>query len=176
MAYDFISPQGQRYLPSRGITSFFQMSKSLFQATICASVNEEIVHGIPGGRVLKVGDIISLDCGAIYRGWQGDSAHRGCGEDLAPSSKGCWRRQRPLWRRVLRRQSVATASATYRTPLSSVYCKAANMALCANMVGMASGAGSGKSLLCPITAAAQGSSFGRRHGHRYRAYGEHRRR
>jgi methionyl aminopeptidase len=37
-------------------------------------VNEEIVHGIPGDRVLKEGDIISLDCGAIYRGWQGDSA------------------------------------------------------------------------------------------------------
>lgn len=45
-----------------------------FPGTICASVNDEIVHGIPSDRVLNEGDIISLDCGAIYRGWQGDSA------------------------------------------------------------------------------------------------------
>jgi methionyl aminopeptidase len=45
-----------------------------FPATICASVNDEIVHGIPGGRVLREGDIISIDCGAILDGWHGDSA------------------------------------------------------------------------------------------------------
>jgi len=45
-----------------------------FSGNICASVNEEIVHGIPGKRVLKDGDIISVDIGAILDGWQGDSA------------------------------------------------------------------------------------------------------
>lgn len=45
-----------------------------YPASICASVNEEIVHGIPGKRELKEGDIVSLDFGAIYRGWHGDSA------------------------------------------------------------------------------------------------------
>jgi methionyl aminopeptidase len=46
-----------------------------FPASICASVNEEIVHGIPSpGKVLREGDIISLDCGAIVDGWHGDSA------------------------------------------------------------------------------------------------------
>lgn len=45
-----------------------------FPATICVSVNEEIVHGIPGARVLKVGDLVSVDCGAIIDGWHGDSA------------------------------------------------------------------------------------------------------
>ncbi len=45
-----------------------------FPKTICASVNEEIVHGIPGPRQLAAGDIISLDCGAIVEGWHGDAA------------------------------------------------------------------------------------------------------
>ena len=45
-----------------------------FPATICASVNEEIVHGIPGDRMLRDGDIVSLDCGAIVDGWHGDAA------------------------------------------------------------------------------------------------------
>ena len=45
-----------------------------FPGTICTSVNEEIVHGIPGKRVLKDGDILSLDVGAIVGGYHGDSA------------------------------------------------------------------------------------------------------
>jgi methionyl aminopeptidase len=45
-----------------------------FPATICVSFNDEIVHGIPGGRVVKVGDVISLDVGAIVDGYHGDSA------------------------------------------------------------------------------------------------------
>jgi methionyl aminopeptidase len=45
-----------------------------FPASICASVNEELVHGIPGERALREGDIISIDCGAIYKGYHGDSA------------------------------------------------------------------------------------------------------
>lgn len=46
-----------------------------FPASICASINEEIVHGIPSpNRVLCEGDILSIDFGAIYQGWQGDAA------------------------------------------------------------------------------------------------------
>ncbi|HEY3993655.1 MAG TPA: type I methionyl aminopeptidase [Ktedonobacteraceae bacterium] len=45
-----------------------------YPAAICASVNDEVVHGIPGKRELHEGDIVSLDFGAIYRGWHGDSA------------------------------------------------------------------------------------------------------
>jgi len=45
-----------------------------YPASICVSVNDEIVHGIPDQRVLKTGDVVSIDFGAIYRGFQGDAA------------------------------------------------------------------------------------------------------
>src|SRR5690606_621431 len=45
-----------------------------FPATVCVSVNDEVVHGIPGERVLAPGDVVSVDCGAIVAGWHGDSA------------------------------------------------------------------------------------------------------
>ena len=45
-----------------------------FSGSICASVNDEVVHGIPGDRVLAEGDLVSLDCGAIVDGWHGDAA------------------------------------------------------------------------------------------------------
>jgi methionyl aminopeptidase len=45
-----------------------------FPATLCVSVNDEIVHGIPGPRVLQPGDVVSVDCGAIVDGWHGDAA------------------------------------------------------------------------------------------------------
>jgi methionyl aminopeptidase len=45
-----------------------------FPASICTSVDDEVVHGIPGDRVLVAGDLVSLDCGAIVDGWHGDAA------------------------------------------------------------------------------------------------------
>jgi methionyl aminopeptidase len=45
-----------------------------FPASLCTSINEEIVHGIPSSRKLKEGDIISLDFGTNYRGFYGDAA------------------------------------------------------------------------------------------------------
>jgi methionyl aminopeptidase len=45
-----------------------------YDHTICASVNDEVVHGIPGARVLQPGDIVSIDSGAVLGGWNGDSA------------------------------------------------------------------------------------------------------
>jgi methionyl aminopeptidase len=45
-----------------------------FPATICASQNEKIVHGIPDGYRLAEGDVLSIDAGAIYEGWHGDAA------------------------------------------------------------------------------------------------------
>jgi len=45
-----------------------------FPASICASINKELVHGIPDDRPLREGDILSVDCGAIYKGYHGDAA------------------------------------------------------------------------------------------------------
>jgi methionyl aminopeptidase len=58
----------------RGVPSFLGYGVPPFPATICASVNDEVVHGIPGDRVLTEGDVISIDCGAIVEGWHGDAA------------------------------------------------------------------------------------------------------
>ena len=45
-----------------------------YPATICISINDEIVHGIPGNRIIEDGDVVSIDCGAIIEGWHGDAA------------------------------------------------------------------------------------------------------
>lgn len=45
-----------------------------FTGSLCTSVNEEVVHGIPGSRTLVEGDLLSIDCGAIVEGWHGDAA------------------------------------------------------------------------------------------------------
>ena len=59
---------------ARGAHSNFQLVPG-YAHTVCASVNDEVVHGIPGSRVLEPGDIVSIDCGAeTPAGWNGDSA------------------------------------------------------------------------------------------------------
>ena len=62
-----------RAIVQRGAESNFQLVKG-YHHTICVSVNEQVVHGIPGERVLQPGDIVSVDCGAQFDGWNGDSA------------------------------------------------------------------------------------------------------
>jgi len=62
-----------RELKKRGAISSFKGYRG-FPASICTSVNEEVVHGIPGARVLKAGDIISLDVGAMINGFHADAA------------------------------------------------------------------------------------------------------
>ena len=68
-----------------------------YPATICISVNEEVVHGIPGPRILKDGDVVSVDVGAVYQGYHGDSARTfligHVGQDemaLAQRTKACY--------------------------------------------------------------------------------------
>lgn len=57
-----------------GGISNFKGYNGTFPATICVSINDEIVHGIPGDRVIEDGDVVSIDCGAIIDGWHGDAA------------------------------------------------------------------------------------------------------
>ncbi|WP_251153549.1 type I methionyl aminopeptidase [Cellulosimicrobium sp. Marseille-Q4280] len=56
-----------------GATSSF-LGYEGYPATVCVSVNDEVVHGIPGARELRAGDVVSVDCGAVVDGWHGDSA------------------------------------------------------------------------------------------------------
>jgi methionyl aminopeptidase len=64
---------GRDVLAARNATSNF-LGYHGFPAVICASVNDEVVHGIPNERPLRNGDIVSIDCGAIVNGWHGDAA------------------------------------------------------------------------------------------------------
>jgi methionyl aminopeptidase len=58
-----------------------------YPATICASINDEVVHGIPSKRrVLREGDVISIDCGAVVDGWHGDSAFTAGVGEIAPEA------------------------------------------------------------------------------------------
>lgn len=65
LAHDFIL--------SKGATCSF-LNYNGYPASICTSINNEVVHGIPSNRKLKNGDIISIDIGACYKGYHGDSA------------------------------------------------------------------------------------------------------
>lgn len=65
LAYDFI-------LKNNATPSFLHYDD--FPASICISINEEVVHGIPSSRRLKEGDIVSIDIGACYKGYHGDAA------------------------------------------------------------------------------------------------------
>ena len=55
-----------------GVSNFFGYHG--YPATICISINDEIVHGIPGDRIINDGDLVSVGCGAIVDGWHGDAA------------------------------------------------------------------------------------------------------
>jgi len=68
-----LDAEANRVITDRGAESNFQLVRGYFH-TVCASVNEQVVHGIPGDRALEPGDIVSIDCGAQYKGWNGDSA------------------------------------------------------------------------------------------------------
>lgn len=65
LALDYIASQGAK-------PSFLNYHG--YPGAICASVNEEVVHGIPGDRVIRDGDVVSIDIGALYKGYHGDAA------------------------------------------------------------------------------------------------------
>jgi methionyl aminopeptidase len=70
----YLDKIAESYILEHGATPAFK-GYGGFPNTLCTSVNDEVVHGIPSGYVLKEGDIISVDCGVILNGWYGDSAY-----------------------------------------------------------------------------------------------------
>lgn len=79
-----IDVAAERFMCSRGGIPTFKGYRG-FPATLCTSVNEQVVHGIPGDRVLKSGDILSIDCGVTLDGFIGDSAITLPIGDVAPA-------------------------------------------------------------------------------------------
>nr|WP_122012815.1 type I methionyl aminopeptidase [Maliibacterium massiliense] len=77
----------EEYIRSRGAVPSFK-GYGGFPASICTSVNDQVVHGIPSPHVkLRAGDIIGIDCGAILEGWQGDAARTFAVGDIAPEAQ-----------------------------------------------------------------------------------------
>ncbi|MBL7138229.1 MAG: type I methionyl aminopeptidase [Bacteroidales bacterium] len=64
----------EKFIRAEGAVSAFKGYRG-FPGTLCISINEEVVHGIPGERVLTNGDVVSIDCGCLKHGFYGDSAY-----------------------------------------------------------------------------------------------------
>ena len=75
-----------RYLRDAGATAAFLNYRG-FPATICVSVNEEVVHGIPGDRRLREGDLVSVDAGAVVEGFYADAAVTVAAGVMSPEAK-----------------------------------------------------------------------------------------
>jgi methionyl aminopeptidase len=83
------------------IPTFLGYAEPPYPATVCVSVNEELVHGIPGNRVIKEGDIVSIDLGATYKGFVGDSALTiGVGEITDAARRLLEVTEESLWRGI----------------------------------------------------------------------------
>jgi methionyl aminopeptidase len=83
------------------IPTFLGYAEPPYPATVCVSVNDDLVHGIPGERVLKEGDIVSIDLGATHRGFVGDSALTiGVGEITPEAQRLIDVTQESLWRGI----------------------------------------------------------------------------
>ncbi len=65
----------------------YRKENSVFDFTLCVSVNEQVVHGVPGSYVLKNGDIVSVDCGVLKNGFYGDSAYTFAVGDISSEIK-----------------------------------------------------------------------------------------
>lgn len=63
----------EKYIRSQGCVPSFK-GYGGFPGSVCASINDEVIHGIPDRRILKEGDIVSFDVGACYKGYHGDAA------------------------------------------------------------------------------------------------------
>ena len=76
----------ENFIRSKGATPSFKGLND-FPASICTSINQEVVHGIPSKRKLRNGDIISIDIGACYKGYHGDSAWTFAVGEISPKKQ-----------------------------------------------------------------------------------------
>lgn len=76
----------RKYIESQGATPSF-LGYGGFPASACISVNDEVIHGIPGKRVIHAGDIVSVDVGAYYNGFHGDNAYTFAAGETSPEAQ-----------------------------------------------------------------------------------------
>jgi methionyl aminopeptidase len=81
-----VDRQVEEYIRSEGAIPSFKGYMD-YPATACISVNEEVVHGIPGSRVLQEGDIVGFDIGAIWEGYHGDAARTFAIGDISDAAR-----------------------------------------------------------------------------------------
>ena len=90
----------RREFAARGVTPTF-LDYHGYPATVCVSVNDQIVHGIPGERVLQEGDIVSIDLGATHKGFVGDAAITvGVGRTSAKAERLLRVTEEALWKGI----------------------------------------------------------------------------
>jgi methionyl aminopeptidase len=90
----------RREFAARGVTPTF-LDYHGYPATVCVSVNDQIVHGIPGERALQEGDIVSIDLGATHRGFVGDAAITvGVGRTSAKAERLLRVAEEALWKGI----------------------------------------------------------------------------
>jgi len=103
----------ERAIVAAGGASNFKLEPG-YHHTICSSVNDEVVHGIPGARILQPGDILSIDSGAVVHGWNGDAARTFVLPDPAhPETVDARRRLSDVTEQSLWRGIATLASARY---------------------------------------------------------------
>jgi methionyl aminopeptidase len=91
----------KEYARRGAIPTFLGYSNPPYPATVCVSINEELVHGIPTDRVIKEGDIVSIDLGATYKGFVGDTAVTvGAGQITPEAQKLIDVTRESLWRGI----------------------------------------------------------------------------
>ena len=91
----------KEYARRGAIPTFLGYSNPPYPATVCVSINEELVHGIPNDRVIKEGDIVSIDLGATYKGFVGDTAVTvGAGQITPEAQKLIDVTRESLWRGI----------------------------------------------------------------------------
>lgn len=76
----------RRYIESQGAIPSF-LGYGGFPASACISINDEVIHGIPGKRVIKAGDIVSVDVGACLNGFHGDNAATFAAGEISPEAQ-----------------------------------------------------------------------------------------
>ena len=76
----------RKYIESEGATPSF-LGYGGFPGSACISVNDEVIHGIPGKRVIHAGDIVSVDVGAHFNGYHGDNAATFGAGDISPEAQ-----------------------------------------------------------------------------------------